>query len=241
MDAGSKEVWQVPVSLRAAGSNFATYKILSSREQAFVLPGCAPWVYANAGARGYYRTEYSSDAFSKMSAELEKSFSPEERIEFLGDAWAMVRSGRLSIGDYLDAAQSVGSDRNREVINQAMGVIPRIYGSIAAPADRPAFEAWVRKFLGPTTKELGPESVAGENPERAALRTDVLTMLTAYGNEPALIAKAKFTAEQYMKDPSTVDTASARAALRTVATTGGADLYDLYMEHMKSAKTPEEY
>ena len=153
-----QQVWQIPVALRAAGSKDSVYKILGEGQQTFDLPGCAPWLFANAGGRGYYRAEYGADAFGKMSAEMETSFSPEERIHFLGDAWAMVRAGRLNVGDYLDAMQNFQGDRNRAVIGEAIGVIPRIHDAIASPADRPAFEAWVRKFLEPIASDLMPAS-----------------------------------------------------------------------------------
>lgn len=258
---GARQDWQIPVALRATGSKTAVYKILSDHEQTFDMPGCAQWVFVNAGGRGYYRAEYGEDAFGKMSAEMETSFSPEERIHFLGDAWAMVRAGRLKVGDYLNAMQNFQSDRNRAVIGEAVGVIPRIYDAIASPADRPAFEDWVRKFLGPIATDLesdkpvrpwrempspltqlpGMELAPDDSAERAALRTDVLNMLTAYGDDPALLAKSFDTAEAYMKDPASVDVQRARSALRIVAQTGNAALYDRYMEHIKSAETPDEY
>ena len=84
-------------------------------------------------------------------------------------------------------------------------------------------------------------SAPDDSAERAALRTDVLNMLTAYGDDPTLIAKAYRYGEAYMNDPGSVDTEQARAALRIVAHKGDAALYDRYMEHIKSAKTPEEY
>jgi len=259
-----EQVWQIPVALRAARSKNSVYKILSAHEQTFDMPGCAPWVFANAGGRGYYRAEYGADAFGKMTTEMETSFSPEERIHFLGDAWAMVRTGRVSVGDYLNAVLSVASDRNRAVIGEAIGLIPRIHDEVAAPADRPAFEAWVRKFLEPIANDLGKDSpprrpwseippagtkipampgmpVQDEGAERAALRTDVLNMLTAYGKDPALLQKTFDTVDAYMKDPASVDSELAQAALRTIAKTGDAALYDRYMAHMKSARTPEEY
>jgi hypothetical protein len=199
-----------------------------------------------------------------MSAEMEKSFSPEERIHFLGDAWAMVRVGRLNVGEYLTALQYFAADRNRAVLGEAMGVIPRIHDAIASTADRPAFEAWVRKFLGPIASDMEKPDPSrppwSETPpdgtqispmpgmlipttatERAALRTDVLNMLTAYGDDPALIAKAFDTVDAYMKDPASVDAEQARVALGIVARKGDAALYNRYMEHIKSAKTPDEY
>jgi aminopeptidase N len=257
--ASSKELWQIPIALRAARSKSSAYKILSAGEQTFDLPGCARWVFANAGGRGYYRTEYDAATFGKISTEMEESFSPEERIHFLGDAWAMVRVGRLNVGEYLNAIQDFAADRNRAVLGEAIGVIPRIHDAIASPADRPAFEAWVRKFLGPIAIDLEegssrpewserpPEGtrIPGAGPDEsvdsAALRTDILNMLTAYGDDPVLIAKAFDTVDAYMKDPASVDTERAQNALRIVARKGDAALYDRYMEHIKSAKTPEEY
>jgi aminopeptidase N len=238
---GAAEIWQIPVALRAAASKESVYKVLGQHEQTFDLPGCAPWVFANAGGRGYYRAEYGANVFGKISSEMEKSFSPEERIHFLGDAWAMVRAGRLSVGDYLNAMQNFQGDRNRAVIDEAIGVIPRIHDAIASPADRPAFEAWVRKFLTPMASDIGPVPDGGDSSELAALHTDVTNLLTSYGNDPALIAKAKSTAEEYMRDPSSVDRELARAALRTIARAGDAALYDRYIEHIKAAKTPDEY
>jgi hypothetical protein len=66
-------------------------------------------------------------------------------------------------------------------------------------------------------------------------------MLTAFGDDPVLLAKAFDTVETYMKDPSSVDGERVQNALRIVARTGDAAVYDRYMEHLKTAKTPEEY
>ncbi len=113
LGSGSPEIWQIPVSLRPAGSKEVTYELLAQRQQTFELPGCAPWVYANAGGRGYYHSGYDAPTLAKMSAELETSFSPEERIQFLGDEWAMVQVGRINIGDYLDTLEKMKSERSR--------------------------------------------------------------------------------------------------------------------------------
>jgi ERAP1-like protein len=56
-------------------------------------PGCSPWAYVNAGARGYFRSNYDPAALARMSDGLETTFSPEERINLLVDIWTMVRVG----------------------------------------------------------------------------------------------------------------------------------------------------
>jgi aminopeptidase N len=241
MKAGSKEIWQIPVSLRAAGSKVAKPELLTEKKQNFELPGCAAWVYANASGRGYFRSGYDAATLSKMSDELETSFSPEERIRFIGDLWAQMRIGRVGIGDYLATLEKMQSERSRAVVASIMGYLPDIHDTIVSAEDRPKFEAWVRKFLQPIATELGEQPVAGESDDRRGMRADVIATLTQVGRDPKLIAKSRTLVEQYMKEPDSVDPALAANALTAAALEGDAALYEKYMEKMKTAKTPEEY
>jgi aminopeptidase N len=241
LTAGSQEVWQIPISLRPAGAKDTTYVLLANRQQTFELPGCAPWVYANAGGRGYYRSAYDAATLGKMSAELETSFSPEERIHFLGDEWAMVRVGRLSIGDYLDTLEKMKTERARALVRVMVGRFGEIHDTVAGAADRAAFEKWVRDFLQPIAAELGETPKPGESDDTRALRSDVFATLAYYGRDPQVLAKSRVLIEQYMRDPNSVEAALAGNALAVSALDGNADLYNRYLEHMKTAKTPEEY
>jgi aminopeptidase N len=238
---GSQEVWQIPISLRPAGARNTTYVLLAKRQQTFELPGCSPWVYANAGGRGYYRSAYDAATLGKMSAELETSFSPEERIHFLGDEWAMVRVGRLNIGDYLDTLEKMKSERARSLVRVMMGRFGEIHDTVVSAAGRPAFEKWVRDLLRPIATELGETPKPGESDDTRALRSDVFATLAYYGRDPQVLAKSRILAEQYMRDPNSVEAALAADALAVSALDGNADLYNRYLEHMKTAKTPEEH
>jgi aminopeptidase N len=241
LGSGSQEIWQVPVGFRPAGSKDVTYELLGQRQQTFELPGCSPWVYANAGGRGYYRSDYDAPTLAKMSAELETSFSPEERIHFLGDEWAMVQVGRMNIGDYLDTLEKVKGERSRALVGVMTSRFGRIHDTIASAADRAAFEKWVRELLAPMAAELGEAPAAGESDDRRGLRSDVFDALATYGRDPQLLAKSRALVEQYMRDPNSVEAALAGNALAVSALDGDAALYDRYVEHMKTAKTPEEY
>lgn len=241
MKEGSKELWQIPVSLRAAGAKTAIQKLLTERKQTFELSGCAAWVYANASGRGYFRSGYDTEALVKMSDELETSFSPEERIHFLGDVWVQMRVGRIGIGDYLATIQKMQGERSRAVVAVMMGRLGEVHDQIAAPEDRAKFEAWVRSLLNPIAAELGEKPVAGEPDERRGMRADVIATLAQVGRDQKLLTGSRSVAEQFMKDPTSVDVAIAANALTTAALQGDRELYDKYRERMKSAKTPEEY
>jgi aminopeptidase N len=241
LTAGSQEIWQIPVSLRPEGAKDATYVLLAQRQQTFELPGCAAWVYANAGARGYYRSNYDAATRTKMSAELETSFSPEERIHFLGDEWAMVRVGRLSIGEYLETLEKMKGERTRAVVAAMMGRLGDVHDTMVSASDRAAFEKWVRDFLRPMATELGETPAPGESDDRRGLRSDVFAALATYGRDPQLLAESRVLVEQYMRNPNSVEATLAGNALAVSALEGNGNLYDRYLEHLKTAKTPEEY
>src|SRR5690242_21747682 len=50
-----------------------------------------------------------------------RSSDLEEHIHFLGDEWAMVRVGRLSIGDYLDTLEKMKGERTRAMVGVMTG------------------------------------------------------------------------------------------------------------------------
>lgn len=239
--AGSREIWQVPVNLRAEGQQQGTYFLLAQRQQTFELPGCSPWVYANAEARGYYRSNYDPAVFTKISDELETNFSPEERIQFLGDEWAMVRIGRLNIADYLGTLEKMKGERTRATVDAMMEHFRAIHDYIVSDSDRLPFERWIRDLLEPMANDLGEPPASGESDDRRALRSDVFATLATCGRDPQLLEKSRAIVEQYMKDPNSVDAAIAGSSLSIAALVGHADLYDRYLAHLKSAKTPEEY
>jgi aminopeptidase N/puromycin-sensitive aminopeptidase len=241
MAAGSPEIWPIPVNLLPSATKKPQYHLLTNKEETVELPGCSVWVYANAGGRGYYRSRYDAASFAAMSKEVESTFSAEERVRVPSDAWALVRVGELNIADYLNLLEIMQGERSRQVLQVMTGHIPEIHDQFVSAPDRPAFEKWVRDFLTPIAKDLGETAAAGEPAERQALRGDIFAMLAQYGGDPRLIAKARTTAEQYMKDPNSVSTDLAKNALMISAMNGDAALYDQYVAHLKTAKNPEEY
>jgi len=149
--------------------------------------------------------------------------------------------GRMNIGDYLDLLRNMQGERSREVVKVMIEHIQDIHDKFVAEADRAAFEKWVRDLFKPMARDLGETPVAGEPAVRQALRADLFEVLAGQGRDPELVAKASRVVEQYMKAPDSVDTALAKSSLLVAARNGDALLYDKYVQHLKTARTPEEY
>jgi aminopeptidase N/puromycin-sensitive aminopeptidase len=241
LEAGSPEQWQVPVCLKTPGSRPATCELLTEKKKTVQINGCAPWVFANATGRGYYRVSYDSEAIRNISAAAEASLTPEERISFLNDSWAMVSVGRQSIADFLNTVTAMKSDRTRAVVEAMLGPLRQIHGDIASSADRPAFEAWTRQLLRPLAQELGSTAKPGDSDELRQLRAVVLRTLGSAGNDPEVVARARLVTEAYMKDPNSVDPTALPDAIALTASHGDTVLYEKFRDCMKNARTPDEF
>ena len=104
----AKERWQIPVCLKTPGT--ASHCVLFTEEKQTFPVGstCAPWVFANAGGKGYYRTAYSPDAIKALARDVESALDAPERLSLVSDEWALVRAGRDTVANYLDLAAGFG-------------------------------------------------------------------------------------------------------------------------------------
>src|SRR5437762_3861759 len=104
-------------------------------------------------------------------------------------------------------------ERSRAVVNVMISRIPAIHDTIVLPADRSAFETWVREFLRPIANAVGDSPTRGETDELRGLRSDVFGMLAKYGRDPLLVSKSRSIVDTYMKVPNSVDAELAGNAL----------------------------
>ena len=240
LQQGTPELWQVPLCIKSqAGAPHC--EVLTQKQQTVTLEGCADWSYLNSGGFGYFRSNYSPEMMSKLSAAAEKGLTADERIMLLGDEWAMVRAAQHPIGEYLDLVTGLRNDRTRQVVETYLGPLSYIAVRIASPQDRDQYRAWVRNFLRPMVDELGWKAKPGESGETRGLRASVLGTMGFVGRDPQTLKEARTLAEQYMKDPSSVDPNIAGVVLSLAALNGDEQLYDEYVAKLQQARSPEDY
>jgi aminopeptidase N len=243
---GSDELWQVPVCMKTApeeagGRTAEKCKLLSKKEENFSLPGCVPWVLANAEAAGYYRAGYLSEAVSAVAHDVETALTAAERIRLLADTWAAAGVGQEPIGDYLQLAEGLQTERNRAVLEQLFKQLDYIGEYLVNDSDRDAYQAWVRGLLTPLAQELGWEPKPGESDEQKSLRAQLLQTMGHTGRDSKALTEAGTLTEQVLKNPASVEGDLASAALALAAQNGDSALYERILAGTKSPKTPQEY
>ena len=236
--AASRQAWTVPVCFASAGQ--PRCELLDRPMQTFTVNGCSN-VFANAGARGYYFTEYTPAAVRAFSANV-AALEPVERVSLLGDEWNMVRAGRHDIGVYLDLAASLADDDTAAITNALASRIGYTTEYLVSPAQRPRVEEWIRARFGPALTALGVPGGMADSDERQSRRAQLLDLVARDGADKAMQARARELAVTYIADPSSLSGTLAPTILRVAATSGDTTLYDRYMAQIKAlGEKPEEY
>ena len=222
--SGISQSWTIPVCFKVGSGHDCELLSGGTHGPERLKAPASPFLFADAGGKGYYRTLYPKPTYDSVVAHAESSLTPEERISLLGNEWAMMRSGRGGVGDYLDLVGALRSDSNASVLDITSSAIASIKNRVATDADREQLDAWTRAEFSPAYKALGAGSKA-EDEDKKQLRAALFEML-GNADDSAVLAEAKMLAMEYVKDPSSVDPDLARPALGVAASHGDAALYD---------------
>ena len=220
--AGAAQTWTLPVCLKTGAT--ASCELVSPTKQQLQVPASS-FLFADAAGKGYYRSVYPKAVYADIVAHAETSLSPEERISVIGNEWALMRSERATVGDYLNLVAAIHSDPNAIVLSNALGNIAAIESRIAATdEERAELQAWERKEFSPVYQALGP-ATADESEDKKQLRALLFGVLGS-AKDPAVVVEARTLAERYIADQTAVEPALAQAALGIAASNGDAALYD---------------
>ena len=235
-ESTTAQSWTIPVCFKGEGKSSCELLSDSKEPQTLKVPA-APFLFADAGGKGYYRSEYPAPVYANIVAHAESSLTPEERISLLGDEWAMMRSGHGTVGDYLDLVGAVKNDPSDIVLGSALGKLSTIEARIATDADRDQLQAWVRKEFSPIYKALGPVT-PNEPQDKHQMRALLFGVLGA-AKDPVILAESKAIAEKFLSDPASVDPEIGEVAMSIAASNGDAALYDRFLALSASTKDPE--
>jgi aminopeptidase N/puromycin-sensitive aminopeptidase len=221
--ADTSEVWTLPVCFKSIAAEDC--QVLNSNSQSLPAPS-APYLFANAQGKGYYRSIYPPGIRREQFAHAESGLTPEERISLIGDEWALTRSGRSTVEAYLDLIAALRNDSSAEVLAQARAGLEAIDTQIVAtPEERERFAAWVRASFNPAYRSLG-QSQSNETPGKRELRAELLTLVAGIGKDPEAIAETKSVTMRSLADPASVDPTLVNAALPIAAANGDQTLFD---------------
>jgi aminopeptidase N/puromycin-sensitive aminopeptidase len=213
--------WVIPVCLKTGGA--PKCQLVNADTAAVPMPAGAPFFYANADDKGYFRTAYSPAQLKTISAAAETQLSVPERIGYIGDRWALTRAGQGSVGDFLDLALALKQDPNSAILDSTLGDINQIRSRIASDSqeDRDKLDAVIRAQYDPVFVALGPKPTSYDAQQ---IHTQLFGALGEAGDQAVLTQARQITDD--LLSGKKVDTDLVDVSVALAATTGDADFYD---------------
>jgi len=234
--ADKSEAWTIPVCFKGAACRLLTPEASILDVPIPVSQGMR-FGYANAGDKGYYRTDYTADGWKAIEANVETGLTPAERIGLLGDEWALMRAGDRTVGDFLDLVLAVKQDPNAAVVDSSLGKVGRIEAWIATDAERERLNAVVRREYGPVYAALGGPR-KHEKDDHADLRETLFEYL-GDAQDPAVLAAAESMAKQLFGGQKVADPELADAAVALATVKGDTEMYEKMLRVGKNATDPD--
>lgn len=232
--------WQIPVCTKSPKPWPSKCFLLAAKQEKQEINHCA-WPMANRDAKGYYRVLYQDPKdLMAVAAVVEKELTVPERIAFVEDTWAMARSGKQPVGIFLDVAQELRSERNRNVVEFIAEHMIGIARSLVPEQEKTKYDEIMRQQFAPLAKEIGWGPSANDTDDQKAQRASLLEIL-GFAGDPEAVAEARKIAQAYIKDPASVEGTIIGPALRVAAANGDAALYDQFATGMEHAHNVDEY
>jgi aminopeptidase N len=232
----ASQMWTVPVCFKAEGTK-RDCELLAEKQATLKVPSTSLF-YADAGAAGYYRTEYAPEDYKSLLSSVTTLTAP-ERISVVGDELALMHAGKSKAGDFLSLAASLKNDDSSAVMESVENGITTLWRRVASSEEeRKELSRWVVATYKARLESLG-EPQESDSPDRQEMRADLFGLVGDIGEDPQVIAQSKQIAEAYISDPSKVNATLAQAAVGVAATHGDAAFFDLLQKTAETAKNPD--
>ena len=241
--------WIVPIiiSQRTMPDGVITFEkvLLDQRSMDIDLVEPALWVLANTEGTGFYRVNHAPQLLAALVAHAQTDLSPIERYGLIDDAWAGVLAGRTSAHEFMHTIEAFAGETDLSVWQRIIAALTALDRLLEDDA-RSAFETRVRALLAPCVTRLGDGPVDGESDRDRALRGVLFEALGVLGNDPAAAERARVIlglsadAAAGSDLAESADAAMRAAAVAIVAATGTPAEFDVFVERMATATTPQD-
>jgi len=195
--------WKIPVTV--GGPGVTVHKILLDLAPVTLhFPDCSTAEKVNLGENGYYRTLYDAASLSLLEAEFAR-LNATDRVNLLGDQFALFESGQAPLSAYLDLVARLPKtgEASYAVWQDTMSHLLRLDVLERGSPTRPAFRAFARSVLNPELARLGMTPKPGESFLDSMLRPSLMSALGTF-DDPAVTAAARRDFAEYQKNPASV-------------------------------------
>ncbi|HXO72155.1 MAG TPA: ERAP1-like C-terminal domain-containing protein, partial [Bradyrhizobium sp.] len=201
----SPRAWSVPITVGPLNATRPPQVLLLQGSTEIPAGSCGEAVKVNLGDIGYYRVEYGPNSRAVLAKSL-AAMTPEDRLNFVADNWALVQAGRTEPSSYLALIEKLRSDDHRAVWDQVINALTRLERLARDRAERPALQSYGRAKLRPVFDRLGWDGSGSGDNDDALLRASLISALGEFG-DGELLAEARARFAGFLQDPQSLPSA----------------------------------
>ena len=236
------EVWQVPVTVSAAGTVSAS-TVIEEREGVLALPAARPtddWYKVNSDQTGFFRVNYAADDWQRLAPAIRSRELPaNDRLGIQNDAYALSRAGLLPITQFLELAGSYVGETDASVWSDLASNLRDIEQLIVGEPVHSAYQRFGRELFGPAARRAGWTPRPTDGHLDALLRSTVIGQSGSY-NDDETLAQATDLFRQYLENPEAVHPDLRGIVFALAAQAGDRTTYDQLWELEERTGLQEE-
>ncbi|MEE8398066.1 MAG: M1 family aminopeptidase, partial [Desulfobacterales bacterium] len=238
----SEQQWMIPVNItvidNAGGSS--TVKVLLEGSDVKVDIGDDVLAYKiNSGQTGFYRVHYlDADNLAILGKRIaDKTLPEQDRWGLQDDLFALVRSGDVSMAQYLDfLSYYENEDAYLPLVSIAgnLGHAQRVFRNPVK--DKVA--SFGRALFERVLSDMGYTPVEHEPHTTSSLRDQLIWQAVVFGSEPA----TEFARDQFgvLTDGGSIDANIVKSVMQTGAHTGNRETFDWFVRRLETADSEHD-
>ena len=229
--------WQLPVMAGPVGAG-QRYNLLLDGSADVAAGHCGEPIKVNLGDIGYYRAEYGPQDRAALMKAL-TAMTPEDRVNFLADSWALVQAGRADAPSYLALISKIAPGDQRAVWDQVINVLAHLNRLARDRSERPALQAYARASLRPEFDRLGWDGTGAPDDDDALLRASLIRALGDFGDGD-VIAEAKRRFDLFRQEPNSLAPALRDPVMHLVGISAERPTYEALLSLARKATATNE-
>jgi aminopeptidase N len=227
--------WHVPLLVRSGANGTPQSVLLTQDGQALAAGRCDEPLSVNAGAIGYFRSQYD-EATMAIDARNFEALPDGDKIALLDDQWALAEAGSVPLASYLKLTTSMGSNLDTRAWQQITSSLGAIEFDERGSPGHDAFASFARSVLGPVAQQLGWIAKAEEGPDVRMLRRMVLEDLGFWGDQ-TVVDEARRQFGIFVTDHSAIEPDDQPFILNIVARNADPATFENMLALAKQATT----
>jgi aminopeptidase N len=195
--------WRIPVRFGNLDDLSATTQVLvEDKPLTLSFGACDAAIFANSGDTGYFHTQYSPELFAALARRV-ASLSEADKLNLLGDTWAMAAAGRAPASDYLQLVDSLRGEKSLAVWDEILGVLEDMDRLERDKPGRRPLREFAIGLLRPVFETVGWQAKPDESRNVGLLRVYLIEALAWYG-DTTMIDEVRERFARMLKEPSSL-------------------------------------